>query len=398
MKQLSDLLNDIYEAALDPDLWPSTLQAMATAFGACFAGFGWEDTRVMAIGGSYGSEPRSEDEKESYTRRYKTLIYSNPMRVPVLLTRNVDDVFTPEMLVPPDEYRASRYYREYVQPMGWGDGLSVILSKAEGVVHYLAFARAADAPPYGPADIELLKLLAPHIRRAYTIGNLIGRQRKRIEGLAQTFDGLAAAVFVLDDRGRVTYRNDSGAALLAQGKPLIIVNERLCHVTGSLRGHGDRAFERALRAAVHGTFDATQGSMVLEGTDESRHLVHFLPLAARDRARTDDMSTASVSIFVTRVGFEAESPIKTIARTFSLTPREASILVALMEVGSLQEVAERHGVSLNTVRSQMKAIFTKTGVGRQADVVKLVASYLGPTRAPEAARPGIEARVTPRDV
>ena len=56
------------------------------------------------------------------------------MRVSVLLTQDVEDVFAPSILVPVEEYEASRYYREYVQPMGWGDGLSTILSKKDGVV------------------------------------------------------------------------------------------------------------------------------------------------------------------------------------------------------------------------------------------------------------------------
>ena len=44
------------------------------------------------------------EDSARYKARYKeTLVYSNPMRVPVLLTQEVDDVFTPGMLVPENE-------------------------------------------------------------------------------------------------------------------------------------------------------------------------------------------------------------------------------------------------------------------------------------------------------
>ena len=376
MQQFSDLVGKIYDAALSPDQWPATLQTMANAFDACFAGFGWEDTRVMAVGGSYGNQQLPGLEGETYRNRYKqTLVYSNPMRVPVLLTQEVDDVFTPGMLVPAEEYRASRYYREYVEPMGWGDGLSSILSKSDGVVHFLAFARRAVDPPFGDPDIELLKLLTPHVRRAYTIGNLIGRQQARVEELAQTFDGLVAAVFLVDPRGRVTYRNESATALLALGKPLAVINERLCQVGGAM----NVPFERVLHAALYDDTGTAQGSVILEGSGEARHLVHMLPLVAR-RARKFDAAQSAVAIFVTKVGLEVGSPIKTIAHAFGLTPREMSIVVALVDTGNPAEVAARLGVTANTVKSHLKAIFHKSGVSRQGDLVKLVASYVSPVQ------------------
>jgi DNA-binding CsgD family transcriptional regulator len=61
-----------------------------------------------------------------------------------------------------------------------------------------------------------------------------------------------------------------------------------------------------------------------------------------------------------------------LARTYGLTPTEARITIHLAAGGSIAGYAELFGVSAGTVRGQLKSIFAKTGVDRQAALVALV--------------------------
>ena len=51
---------------------------------------------------------------------------------------------------------------------------------------------------------------------------------------------------------------------------------------------------------------------------------------------------------------------------------EARIASMLIDGHSLTEIAGLQGVSLNTVRTQLKSVFVKTGVDRQVDLVRLL--------------------------
>jgi DNA-binding CsgD family transcriptional regulator len=62
-------------------------------------------------------------------------------------------------------------------------------------------------------------------------------------------------------------------------------------------------------------------------------------------------------------------------RAYGLTPAEARLALALFEGRSLGEFAEGNRVSRETVRSQMKSIFLKTGTRRQAELVSLLAGF-----------------------
>lgn len=57
-------------------------------------------------------------------------------------------------------------------------------------------------------------------------------------------------------------------------------------------------------------------------------------------------------------------------QTLGLTPAEARLAARLRFGLSLKEAAEELGISVNTVRNQLKSIFDKLGVNRQADLVR----------------------------
>ena len=55
-----------------------------------------------------------------------------------------------------------------------------------------------------------------------------------------------------------------------------------------------------------------------------------------------------------------------------------SVLLGIVEVGGVPEVAEALGVSAETVKTNLSHLYEKTGVNRQADLVKLVAGFSNP--------------------
>ena len=52
--------------------------------------------------------------------------------------------------------------------------------------------------------------------------------------------------------------------------------------------------------------------------------------------------------------------------------------MAIVEVGGVPETAEALGVAETTVKTHLYRLFDKTGVSRQADLVKLVAGFSNP--------------------
>ena len=74
---------------------------------------------------------------------------------------------------------------------------------------------------------------------------------------------------------------------------------------------------------------------------------------------------------------------------FCLTEAEAEIACELAQGLSLSDIARSVGVSVNTIRSQLKGIFAKTGTHKQIEVVALMAriAAIGGARRREGVRP-----------
>jgi DNA-binding CsgD family transcriptional regulator len=66
------------------------------------------------------------------------------------------------------------------------------------------------------------------------------------------------------------------------------------------------------------------------------------------------------------------------AAVFKLTPAEMRVLMMVVQLGGPREVAPVLGISEPTAKTHLQRIFQKTGTSRQADLVKLVASYVSP--------------------
>ena len=143
-----------------------------------------------------------------------------------------------------------------------------------------------------------------------------------------------------------------------------------------LRGMAS-ADERKLRAAVASVLGsgpqerAVQGLSLGSETDPSRVLL--VPIEVTDGAR----GSRRLAVLLTIPGGPPDHPEQVIRTMFGLTRVEASIVKFLSDGLAPNDIAARMRMSTNTLRGYMKGIFTKLGVHRQSDLVRMIASTAG---------------------
>jgi DNA-binding CsgD family transcriptional regulator len=98
---------------------------------------------------------------------------------------------------------------------------------------------------------------------------------------------------------------------------------------------------------------------------------------------------AAAAVFVTDPERCATVAGRQLVELFGLTPAEAQLAVALLAGKRLGRIAADRGVQLPTVRNQLRAVLAKTGMGRQAELVRLLATLpAAPPVAHQAPSPG----------
>jgi DNA-binding CsgD family transcriptional regulator len=373
-EDFSALVADIYDAALDPPAWRRVLKNVCGFVrGGPSASLFWQDS-VKRAGKTFhvwGGEPRFN---QLYWDKYVTL---NPFTSAAGFFP-VDTVYSAADILPLPEFFETPFYKEWMKPQGWGDVLSANLDKSPTSRAVFSVARHVDD---GLVDDDMkrrMRILVPHVRRAAMIGKLIDATRTEAAALADTLDGLEAGMFLVDSAGRLVHANISGRAMLDDGNVLQANNKLVAHDTKA-----DEALHDVLLAASSG--DAAVGdkgiSVRMAGRDGNQFVTHVLPLNSGARLVAGASYAAVAAVFVQRTGQDHAQSQQAIAEQYGLTPAEARVLAALMETGGVEDIAASLELSAATVRTHLRHIFEKTGVRRQADLVKLITSQPAPILA-----------------
>jgi DNA-binding CsgD family transcriptional regulator len=373
-EQVSRLIGDIYDAALDPDRWEDVLGKAGNFLSTATASLVSFEVvrRNLNLTKYWGYDP---DYLRLYMERYAP---TNPL-IPGSWLAGVGDVVSAADLMPYEEFQQTAMYQEWGVPQGYIDFAQVTLEKtatALAAFHVIRHERN------GGADEGLRRrigLLVPHFRRAILIGKVIDLHKVEAAAFADTLDGLAAGMFIVDGDGRMVHANTRGRAILAE--------DDILHGLGGRLSAEDPRAEQALRevfaAAKHG--DAAVGArgvtIPLSSREGENFVAHVLPLTSGARRRVGMSYSAVAAFFVRKAELALPSPIEAMVARYQLTAAELRVLMAIVQVGGVPEVAPVLGISETTVKTHLQHVFEKTGVNRQADLVRLVAEYMSPFAA-----------------
>ena len=186
--------------------------------------------------------------------------------------------------------------------------------------------------------------------------------------LEQAINGIAAGLLLLDRRGEAAAMNAAAARILAQDVGLSIGRRRLT----ARHRHQDWLLQRAIaRAIAPLALDRVGEALTLTGPDGAGSVSILISPLPSERSRREAFSAIGMLGEPSRGA--RENVIDFVQAVYGLTPAEARLAQAIAAGTALKDYAEAAGVSINTVRTHLAHIFTKTDTKRQSDLVRLFA-------------------------
>jgi DNA-binding CsgD family transcriptional regulator/PAS domain-containing protein len=371
-ERLSSLIGAIYDCVIQPQHWPTVLDELRTVTHCANAVLAANllPSGESLISSVVGIAPewlaRINDHGDHVVDVWGGVerIAQYPLEEPVVCSQAVGW----------GHVRRNLYYRNWALPQGLYDSVSLPLSRSATFIATLTMGRHADAGAFADADLELLRLIAPHLRRAVTISRLLERQALTASTLAQTLDALSVAIALVDDQLAILHANRAARDLLLAGT-----------LMRSNAGHLELASveaTRALRAAAspggqdQGGLARPAVAVPVVGNAVSA-VAHVLPLVGGSR-RGALMPQAGAAVFVRHTAGDQRLPGDALATLYNLTPAEARVLELVAGGHNQADIAQTLGVAPSTVKTHLLRVFDKTGRHRQADLVSLVASLTPP--------------------
>lgn len=364
-ERLCALAGQIYDAALDPLLWAEALPQVAHFVGGPSAALWSEDAAskratVVQVSGL------DVEYVDAYLSRY---VDFDPTPSAFHLARH-GEPFVRSRTVPDHDFFQTPYYRDWVRPQGLVDCMYVVLDRSGPQLTLFAVSRHKDDGAVDDRMFRRMRMIAPHLGRAIRIGQTIGLERRAAANLADALDGLSSAMFLVDAVGHVVHANAAGHSLLSKDDVLSVAGGRL----RARDAESSSLLKDAFSAAGAGDAVAhTDGSSLpLVARDGDDYVARVLPLSARARRQAGKESGAVAAVFVCRAAPPEPAPSELIARRYRLTPMELRVLTAIVDIRGVANVADALGISSETVKTHLAHVYEKTGVNRQADLVKLV--------------------------
>ena len=369
-EKLPDLMGDIYDTTLDSERWNNVLASIIDFVGGRACELVSKDP-VSGLGNIKYQAGIDPHYMQLYAETYAKF-------GPVTNLSPIGRVVSIPDLVPYDDYRRGPFCQEWLRPQDLADTAIVVLEKSAADATFLVVVPGKANSMVDDEMRRRLALIAPHARRALLVGRAMEQKRAKQRPL------LNARWFSADFLSMLVAGLSTPMPLARTCSMRAVLSTRL----GAVSPLGIRRPTRpCTRCSPPPPQAMRRGQGHRLAADRARRRALCRSCAA---AHIGGAAQRGPRLYRCRRCLCAQSgtgnPPEVIAQTYKLTPAEQRVLLAIVEVGGVPETAEALGIAETTVKTHLYRLFDKAGVGRQADLVKLVASFANPLSGEPYAR------------
>lgn len=363
---LIDLIGGIYDAAIEPRLWHAAIDNLRRHFGFQIAMLGIAKfaTVEMVI-------QVSCNVPDEYLRSIDGFgdsifeLWGGPAGVARLpLEEPVLNSHVPEF----KDYERNRYYLEWAKPQGLVDQCVIFLANDRTMNASLGLGIHESGSYPTPAQLDDLRLIAPHLRRAATVSRLLDVTVDRVTTFRSAFDVMSCGAVLVNADLKILHANRVAEEMLGLADPIRSIAGRLELYRELLPGQ----LRAAVEAVTAGEFGLGRRGIAIPARrrDESAVALHVMPLERRS-SRTGFPLEAVAAVFVADGTGPMTAPTDALMLLYGLTPAEARVLELVVSGRSSPEIASTLGIASSTVRTHLLRVFDKTGRHRRAELVRL---------------------------
>jgi DNA-binding CsgD family transcriptional regulator len=260
------------------------------------------------------------------------------------------------------EIERNPFYQDFLRPRGFGWHACALLSGSpESQTVNLTLRRTTRQGAFEAEDLSVLSVQLPLIRATARITEMMGG----LDGLSlDPMDEARRTLFGFDASG--------GAFVVRQG-------QETTSVLG-VRGRRLVACDQEQQARVKATLDralslSKQASAILTDDDGDWWLFSVVPASTMAPSWMTPLVSWAVLAPYARSDEVSLARVQQIASFFGLSPAEARVAGLIGDARSVVDAARILRTSPGTVRNQLKSVFAKIGVSRQAELVAIFSRF-----------------------
>ena len=378
--QFSNVVESIYDAALNPGQWPVVAEKIAALHASpCCNLFAF---RLPGIEEGFAYPFGLSDEAYAiWSSGYaqKDVWVQHAVAKGLMVEGRV---LVGEELLSEEDFLSSDYYQNFLKQYNLRYIMSGILF--DGRSHLLpasacSVLRGHSSAAYSTNDVSLHQLVVNHLSKAMAT---MWRLRSAEMEMASTYsalDCLSSAIAILDGSGTVSFLNQRARGLFDKSESVSVRKnvagiERIVFQNAAIQGRFDEMVRIATNPSPStdpGHFST--GLMVPRKSPHSTLVIQVAPLGQAHGFHSGTRKRRAI-MFISDPSEMGKLNKLLLADLYGLTPAEIKLSEELLSGDSLVNVAKKFSVSHDTAKKQLQSIFDKTSTHRQAQLIKLLLS------------------------
>jgi DNA-binding CsgD family transcriptional regulator len=269
-------------------------------------------------------------------------------------------------LCPVEELTRTEIYNDFMRPYHVKHAMFGVVTNDIGSMASVSLFRDPIAGEFKQPQLEILRLLVPHVQRASTIHFRLADVNARSAGFESAIDILRFGVILISATNKILHMNSTAKRYTRAESGLRIRRGNLVTSKRSEQERLTALIAESVRTVRREGFGAG-GTMPVSRISGRPLSVIVAPL--RTIGRPEEPCAV---IFISDPDEQAELPRDLLRRCYGLSSAESHLALMVIAGHSLKEAATNLHVSLNTAKTQLKSIFAKTRVKRQGELINLL--------------------------
>lgn len=363
-KSLSNLIETIYSSVADVhNRWGDLVALIAEFCDVPSCGIALVDIkqgRASRLGFTANFTQKMEDAYEEHF--YKSDLWAQRVSLD-----DFGNIFVSSDVISREELERTEFYNDWVRKVEITDVMGTVLPINRNIRGVFGIHRAEGDDRFDTNQKTCIRPLIPHLTQAISLS--LKLNKLQLESKV-SFDGATMAgvgIIIVDAAARVLFCNTLGEMALDQRNGLTVRSGKLNADNAKRNALLHQLIADAAHAAI-GRSSNAGGYLALPGHTGTPTMLKICPL--RPEHYTLESLHPKAVIFIAPPTRQPHIDPVILGKYYGLTSAEAQLAVAIVNGERLQEYATRSSVSPHTVKTQLKAVFIKTGVTRQSDLVR----------------------------
>lgn len=368
----NDIIELIYDAALKPNLWPKVLEEIAHFTQSTTAIYTYLD-QLNPQQNFVVTHNIPEEGLANYHQKQLDVIdmklHGEKMKTAGVGRSYLVDS-APYATKPGSDEQ--KFYEYCLKPSNIRYLNGVLLEY--GVYKWAMFAvhRADQLQAYTAEDKKMLERFAKHLRRSLQIYRQVIELQQENKSIHQILEKFKVGVILLNDRMEIQFSNQAAEKIFNSTNVLWIDAKQGLKTLAPFQTKLDQLVESILEPSLKTNSNEEPGGVLcIKHGSELPLMLTVVPLGKIPGCELIHLNK-TVGIFITQLNSKYILSAKVMKEIYSLSPREIQICELFLNGLDLNAISTHCGITLSSLRTYMKTIFSKTNCNSQVELLRLL--------------------------